>query len=423
MLNTQAFRVSLMVPHQLWIKMSPELQKEVQTIRESLNPKYKSPGFKSDLPTLKTNNTVRKPGGQYKSNSDKLPSQYPSMPKYKVNAVQIEEENMELSDTIEGEVHNQELEEEVIDDNDTIFQLNMAITSPMMVKAHMEYVTAWYQQSVPKDRCYAISDSGADATIVGKSAKVLGYTNRYATIVGYNPKCTQSNRIPIVSALIKVRTNAPNGEPVLLKIHEAPYIQDSNITLLSEYQIQEHGLVIDSVASKHKSISGNYGTQRLYLNKWLHVPFEDRGGLMGFEVLPYEEGDEMKMEIHTITSNIQWVPSRYREVNSVHLEAECNDLIRPLTKEETGFDKVFYINSLKNEETVNANTVACHWTNFLKINSKMIQPYLGYCPVNICSLTLKVTTQNSKMVINRPLRRHLKPRFSEFYNVKTSLGP
>jgi len=214
MLNTHAFRVSLMVPHQLWVKMSPELQKEVQTIRENLSPKYKSPGFKSDLPTLKTNNMIRKPGGQYKPNNDKLPSQYPSMPKYKVNAVQMEEENVELSDTIEGEVHTQDLEEEVIDDEDTIFHLNMAITNPILVKAHMEYVTAWYQQSVPKDKCYAISDSGADATIVGKSAKVLGYTNRYATIVGYNPKCTQNNKIPIVSALIKVRTNVRNGEPV-----------------------------------------------------------------------------------------------------------------------------------------------------------------------------------------------------------------
>ena len=113
-------------------------------------------------------------------------------------------------------------------------------------------------------------------------------------------------KIPIVSAYIKVITHT--GIPVLLKIHEAAYIKDSPITLLSEYQVREHGLVIDSVAQKHRTINNKYGTQQLYLNDVLRIPFVDQGGLMGFEILPYVDGDEARMEVHTITQNTPWKP-------------------------------------------------------------------------------------------------------------------
>ena len=89
---------------------------------------------------------------------------------------------------------------------------------------------------------------------------------------------------------------------MLLKVHEAPYNSKSPITLLSEYQIREHGLVIDSVAKKHMSSHGKRGTQRLELNPRIHIDFEDRGGMMGFEILPFEKGDEYKYDIFTITS-------------------------------------------------------------------------------------------------------------------------
>lgn len=58
-------------------------------------------------------------------------------------------------------------------------------------------------------------------------------------------------KIPIVTALIKVKSSSMDNYPILLKINEAPYNPLSPITLLSEYQIREHGLVIDSVAKKH----------------------------------------------------------------------------------------------------------------------------------------------------------------------------
>ena len=49
----------------------------------------------------------------------------------------------------------------------------------------------------------------------------------------------------------------------------------------------------------------------------LHVPFVDRGGLMGFEVLPWKEGDEERFEVFTITSDEKWVPRRYIDKSDI----------------------------------------------------------------------------------------------------------
>src|SRR6476620_3322109 len=178
----------------------------------------------------------------------------------------------------------------------------------LQVRAHLEYGNRqWYPNKV-----YAISDGGADSCIVGKYAKVLSYTGRYANLQGYDPKNTITKNVPIVTSLIKVRSSSTGGYPVLLKIYECPMNGDSPITLLSEYQIREYGLVIDSVAKKHKSSHGKQGTQRFEINSWVHIDFEDRGGLMGFEILPIEDGDEDKYETFTITSPERWNPHKFQ---------------------------------------------------------------------------------------------------------------
>ena len=45
----------------------------------------------------------------------------------------------------------------------------------------------------------------------------------------------------------------------------------------------------------------------------VYVPFVDRGGLMGFEILPWNNGDEEKYEVFEITSDARWVPRQYLE--------------------------------------------------------------------------------------------------------------
>ena len=68
---------------------------------------------------------------------------------------------------------------------------------------------------------------------------------------------------------------------MLLQLHEAVYYQNSDITLLSEYQVRKYGIVIDSVANKHLITYGRRGTQTFYASEHVKCPLIDRGGLMG----------------------------------------------------------------------------------------------------------------------------------------------
>jgi len=78
-------------------------------------------------------------------------------------------------------------------------------------------------------------------------------------------------------------------------------------------------LVIDSVAKKHRPVYGNQGTQCFHISQDLHVNFEDNGGLMGFEILPIEDGDEEICEIFTITTPVRWHPKDLYMIQSRQL--------------------------------------------------------------------------------------------------------
>ena len=156
------------------------------------------------------------------------------------------------------------------------------------VRAHSEYDDI----DCFKDKMYAILDGGADSCILGMMAKVLDYTGGHANLIGYDPKTTKTLGVPIVTAIIKAKSNVPGQIPILLKINQAPINKNSPITLISEYQVREYDLIINSVAKKHWSSNGTYGTQLFQVSADVSIKFEDKGGLMGFELLPIEPGDE-----------------------------------------------------------------------------------------------------------------------------------
>ncbi len=158
---------------------------------------------------------------------------------------------------------------DIDDDEDTddemVYRANMvkrriAMDAPsdvIDVRANFEYE----DNECFKDKMYAISDGGADSCILGKMAKVIDYTGRHANLVGYDPKTTKTMDVPIVTAIIKARSNVPGQILILLKLHHAPFNANSPIALVSEYQVRENNLVIDSVATKHQSGPNTYGTQ------------------------------------------------------------------------------------------------------------------------------------------------------------------
>ena len=82
---------------------------------------------------------------------------------------------------------------------------------------------------------------------------------------------------------------------------------------MSEYQVREYGIVVDSVASKYLTPDGRKGTQTLYATAEVKCPLIDRGGLMGIKLYPVEDGDEDLYDIYTITSDNLWRPRTFQE--------------------------------------------------------------------------------------------------------------
>ena len=382
-----------------------------------------------------------------------------------------------MANTVSQGSVGEESEEEDSEDDEALhgFMARTERDKDLEIRAHFEYAEL-YKDS-PK--IYAISDGGADSCVLGKHAHVIHETGRYATLVGYDPQSTRSKRIPIVTAYLK--TIEPNsGFPVLLKINEAPFHSNNPITLISEYQVREYGYVIDSVATKHKKGDNAWGTQRLESSKDIHIPFVDRGGIMGFEILPitkddFDENGEPLYDVFELTGPKQWTPARFRKVLHQQEEADNEDELyffdpidalpndspfSPATidfdfssetfpndknedKEETFLSCLSY-NELVGLEVTNpeyygfpplndnVNTPdpdACNefhtlvyavssWHRVLydEVDPRRLQPYLAFRPLDIVKATLRSTTQLARMVIRYPLRRHYKSR-APFLNV------
>ena len=271
------------IPTALWEVLEPKMKERIMKLRSEIRKKKEQE---------KNMNKARQ-------NSLPLPSQYAN------------KTSMQLVANLCSQLTQNDSEEDT--DDDILTQSYCATTCEDEVeveveyKAHLEYANSCSSPS----KIYAISDGGADACVVGANAYIASHTERYVHLIGCNPMSTKSSRIPIVTAYLKVKNN--HGIPVLLKINEAAYNAGSPITLLSEYQIREHGYIVDSVASKHKTSLNTYGTLRIVLSDDIYLPFVDRGGLMGFEILPVEEGDidEMhpKYDVFELTSAQKWVPA------------------------------------------------------------------------------------------------------------------
>ena len=163
------------------------------------------------------------------------------------------------------------------------------------VRAHFEYCNTYKFYN----KIYATTDGGTDSCILGKNAKVLSYTGRYANLIGYDPNTTLTEKVPIVTALIKAVSSTAGNHPVLLKVYEAPYNPSSPITLLSEYQVREYGLIIDYVAKKHRASHTSMGTQKFHLSADVHIDFEDRGDLWALRYYP------LKKEMRTFMTLFQ----------------------------------------------------------------------------------------------------------------------
>ena len=307
-LQSSSMRESLRIPTEIWVKLEPKLKDRLTEIKKEIYQQRKK---------------------QDSSNKDEFPAQYTK------KALKTE---VETAESIVDAISQINISDMDVDTDDEELQGNLFMVRSMEpeleaknstiqdspdleVRAHFEHGQTFQNHG----KVYMIADGGADSTVLGSNAVIKSYSGRYANLVGYDPSSTRSAKVPIVSAYVKVK--AHNGIPVLLLIHEAPFMKDNPFSLLSEYQVREHGYVIDSVASKHMKTQDSHGTQRFELNDVLHIPFEDRGGIMGFEMMTVEDGDidevDPIFDVFEITSSQKWQPQRFR-INHQSLEPPGN---------------------------------------------------------------------------------------------------
>jgi hypothetical protein len=80
----------------------------------------------------------------------------------------------------------------------------------------------------------------------------------YANLVGFD-KDAKKKGLPIIAGAIKVKID--DGSFIILKGHQGVYNAGSKTTLISEFQVCDHGLIIDSISTKHMmDLDGNRGT-------------------------------------------------------------------------------------------------------------------------------------------------------------------
>jgi hypothetical protein len=111
---------------------------------------------------------------------------------------------------------------------------------------------------LPEKYHISILDGGADTCVLGQGWDVFSVHNtRRANVVGFDHEAAVKRNLPIVSVITVV--DLPDGISVILFVDEAIYNDTANHSLLSELQLRDFSVKIDSVCHKH------VGTQKIVI--------------------------------------------------------------------------------------------------------------------------------------------------------------
>lgn len=161
----------------------------------------------------------------------------------------------------------------------------------------------------------SVVDGGADTCVLGAGWYVEAPTLRSANLVGFDAEHARKNNLPIVSALT---TLLCGSDTYLVRVHEG-VLNDGGITLLSSFQIREHGLSVEDRAGRHG------GAPHLQLATDLYYPLTIRGGLATFtHRLPTpEELDTLTP--FDLTTDDTWEPRAFDDAPTGAPTPSCFD--------------------------------------------------------------------------------------------------
>jgi hypothetical protein len=118
----------------------------------------------------------------------------------------------------------------------------------VQMKNQTQYHRIKLQWYVKRHKYHLRSD--ADTCVLGQGWEVLSaHITRRANVVGFDHEDAVKWNLSIVSAITAV--DLPDGISVILIVHEAIYNDTANHSLLSELQLRDSGVKIDSICDKH----------------------------------------------------------------------------------------------------------------------------------------------------------------------------
>jgi hypothetical protein len=133
-------------------------------------------------------------------------------------------------------------------------------------------------------------DSGTNMSAMGRSFKMIEETGRFANMTDFANDLVKNN-VPIGSGLTRC-VNKSNGFKFLLGLHEAPYLENNEGSLLSTNQSRVAGIWLADVLCRHG------GDQRLVApvensEEMLDMDLKVKDGLLAIEC-SYPSSDDLQ---------------------------------------------------------------------------------------------------------------------------------
>ena len=112
---------------------------------------------------------------------------------------------------------------------------------------------------------------------------LTGSLVKRANMTGFDDEHARMTGLPIGTGVTKCHDN--EGNWVMLRATTAIFNSKSNLTLLSNYQMREAGLIVDDITKRHLKDLTSHGTHCMHdPNSGHTIPFITKSGLPAFRV-------------------------------------------------------------------------------------------------------------------------------------------
>ena len=199
------------------------------------------------------------------------------------------------------------IDSESDNDNFSNSVIRMAITSLRSIYLTNTSFALIANSEVTPQPLIAIIDSGADTCILGKGWYIqYVHPHRKVNVFGFDENLPGRKKLPVVSAISAI--DLPNGEVLLLRVHEGIHNSESENTLLSTMQLRDYCHELNDVPR----IQG--GKQVIKPTEDTTIPLQLHNAMIVFKFrLPTD--DEIAFgNILDITSPKPWQPSKYNDI-------------------------------------------------------------------------------------------------------------